>query len=324
MTEAKITPLEESEAVNYTDFSTYVHVSQTFWKSQRKAPHETLSQSWELNPENSQYVFSLILKNLPGYISDTLKQDIIDNHPTPIIGYSVLEDDRLKNVKEKGPYQFFLRVPDNIDLNNEDELRAWKGGVNIFNEIATDTLALDIMKNIPKNENNILNQMFAYFTMNIPGGKPKLLGIPKAEKEIKNMVGESSYEKFKQSLVIAMLSGDTSEVDRLLKNKQLVSLNSVALDLGKKYAYGLKSPEFSKKKSKIMKTLTSPIGHAPINYPGIIDLRIIPAINVPQTTPRVIFHETCHYMGQGCNHYGLLEGKYKPLPINTNIEKNDL
>lgn len=313
MTEIKEVPPEAKKSKKETDFSTYVQVSQTFWRSQKKAPFETLSQSWELSPKNAQYLFELVLHNLPDYIDKSLKQDIKDSHPTPIIGFSVLKDERAIRREDKGPYISYLEIPEIPDIDSEDGVIAYIKGVEVINEIATDTLALEIMQNIPKNEFDTLNQMFAEIAMNLPRGKDKLIGLPKAEKEIMDIVGESSYEEFKQNLVISMLTGDKSTINQFLEKKELDDLDTIALSLGKNHGYDKRSPAYpSNLTNRLIRRLLPPVGTTDMGYPGIINIGLMHAILYPHKAPRVVIHELCHYMGDGQNHFGLIKGEYKP------------
>lgn len=286
--------------------------SQSVWRSLQKKPHETLSQAWHLPNEKVQHFYGLILDSLPKYIEESTKETIVKNHPTPAVGFSVLMDKRLVKAKETAPFIFMMDIPDGS--NSE----AWIVGMNTLNEIATDTLALEVLKAIPKSETESLTKEILSLISKLPGATPKRAGVTEAEGKLKEILEGANYDEFKQRLVNAMLSGDTTKVGGFLKERELDDLDKIALQLSEKTSYGTQVLKAVTDKSRLAKVIEKArfmvtAGHASISYPGVLGLFILQAIRNPQSIPRTVVHEVCHYIGQDKNHFGLFKGEYQRI-----------
>jgi hypothetical protein len=209
------------------------------------------------------------------------------------------------------------KEPDGLD--GDEEEKAWMEGMNILNEIATETLALDILKGISKSETKSITSETVRLLSKLPGATPELVGIPKAEEYLTDMMTNDDYDEFKKRLATAMLLGDTTKVESFLIEKELDNLDSIALQLSKKTKYGGKALRDAMNKPRLAKALKKirfPIGGGctSISYPGVLSMHIIPAIRNPQSIPRDILHEICHYISNDINHLGLFKGEYKRTP----------
>ena len=303
--------LQETAELSLPDnFALIVKESQDRWLTLQKRPYKTVSQAWNLPPENAKYVFDLTLRSIPTYIDSALSEKIREKHPTPLLGFSVLVDERLMQAKETGPFVFMSDVSD--QLSDEDK-RAWFEGMNLLDEVANDALASDVLSQISSREKQGFVFLMADLESGIPPALSKPAGVSQVEKFIKEKAGER-YDELKKRLITAMLTGKHEEVNSYLKEEELgTSLDDLALELGKKFRYGGKLREAIERPflNKVLKRVRLPLGagQRSTSYPGVIS--IYPLGMGLEGPLKGVVHEICHYLGQDSNHLGLLKGKYK-------------
>ena len=219
-------------------------------------------------------------------------------------------------------------------LEGDEDEADWMDGLEVLNEIATETLAQDVMKNLGHK-----NKWFAPIA-GISGLEMRFMatykkGLSKSEKIFG---GRDKFEKFRQNLILAMLTGDNKTANDQLEGLGYQNVDRFALEIGReaKYSSGL-GLEWS-------------IALVDVNFPGIISINLSPhspslinigaavfeieqlsagienptivgiafaflafngffAINPAILSQHGLVHETCHYLSQNTGRFGLEKWK---------------
>ncbi|MBP9820033.1 hypothetical protein KBC79_04855 [Candidatus Woesebacteria bacterium] len=331
---------KENNSLPVTLFSQRVSEAQLQWK-EKKGTFTEFSQALDVPTKLTRLNYASILNSLPTYIPETLKRELQEK-PLPLVGLSVFED---KRSHEDLGFPVAIVVPD--ELVGDGEQYAWRLGIQILNEIATDTLALDIMK-----------EMGAHYQLIRLAHETRDLGLGSIQKVIRRLRKQfaESYTTFLQELVVAMLSGDMQAVDAHCQVVGYHSINQLAVDIGKNARY---IPDILLKLRKNPNVFTRAIwgsisgGQVNMRLPGVISIhaasRLLGSVNlligsvnlqVAQEasqsdevlsavynyamflfcvlvglqmvagTPGIYVHEVSHYLSHTENHFGLIPISY--------------
>lgn len=221
---------ELNETNSRASFRDIALESQERWRALKNKPYKEFSQAIDIPNAVSGRLLRIVLANLPPYIPDNLKVSLTDNHPEPIIAAGVLPDRRLF----APPSEFILEhpLPPTIET---DEKESWEIGMTLLNEIATDTLAQDILRQMGKTRMSASGvRWFAPLTELLRITNPVRKAYASGLKQAENIFGgKEKFQRFRQELIITALSGDQSGVDSQLKTLDLESLDAFAVEIGK-------------------------------------------------------------------------------------------
>jgi hypothetical protein len=323
-------------------FNEVLLASQQKWKDAKQTSIERLptSQAIDIPLPVSNLFIQLLANNLPSYLPGDTKSRIEDL-PPPIISMGTIADDR-----------FFINPPQFTQCKNMDipehEIAPYDKGINLLNEIGTDSLAEDILATIAR-KNILFKPLAAYLRL----GNPIKPSYRNGVNTIKQIFADTEkFDTFRKSLSRATLSGETSELDRFLSNSGQEKLDRFAVELGNNISYG-------NSESRKLKTIdrsgfisgSLAAGFIHDTFPGVIFLPqaasligaayIACAIRFAQdfkfamvtpvtasintgilsaltyigakpmlTLPHIITHEATHYISKNMTHWGLKQVKY--------------
>jgi hypothetical protein len=222
MTEANLNEVPQSGQ----DFRNTVIESQKRWKSLKKSPMKELSQSVDIPEAVSKNLVNLVVDNLPSYVSENFKQELKNNHPNPIIAASVLVDNRMLIDKTS----VHISTPEWL---NDDDVEAWVNGLTVLNEIATDTLAHDVISNLGR-KNKWFLPVAGVLNFDSKTVTAYTKGLTKAEKIFG---GKKKFESFRQNLILTMLTGDNGVINKQLGDLGYQDIDRFALELGREAKY---------------------------------------------------------------------------------------
>ncbi|MBI5928743.1 MAG: hypothetical protein HY862_05505 [Chloroflexi bacterium] len=283
----------ENEGQWFTSFVDVVRESQKVWHSLKKPPIREVSQSVDIPHFVREHITSIALDNVPSYVPENLVSQLRKTHPEPVIGIGMVIDRR--TISENEIAELIYSVPERVLSEQE----SWEKGIRLLNEIATDTLANDILKQIykrddpQKRDSREALQSFAIKQRTLRIGErwfKRLAGVvarlssrPTYAKGIRlaqeAMGGVGAYEAFRQKLVVAMLSGERAEIDEFLKSKGYTDLDTYACDIGKQSYYG--DTPMANALRPLSKSLAGGIPYYNANgvslrsFPGVIQLSML-------------------------------------------------
>lgn len=276
--------------------------SQTAWRKARKNPLQVKSQAIEIPKFIADRLQNLLIDALPNYIPDQLRNKLRSNHPAPIIGFSAYQDPRI--LSTPSTIESLSRFPEN--LQTDQERTNWLLGIRLLDEYATESMNIDILQS----GMNIMTQVLS-----------PLLPVRYLDFVIRGMIASSfyrpifqiveilepqprGYHRFKASLCLSALSGDSTEVDRTLTRHSIAgidSLESLALFIGDT-AYNQSRTNLPKNYNKIQMH-----GIHSHEFPGVINC--ISALAI-EGLLQLLPHEMIHYLASDQHHLGLLPVQY--------------
>lgn len=226
-------PKHQSEPEPFTGFAELVRASQTEYRHLKKAPWRELSQGILL-PEFATHSFTqAIFNGLPDYLPADLIQRLHATHPRPLIDTGVLIDKRAFLPMPGWKYD----VPPEINSDDPRAVTAWANGMELLNEIATDTLAFEVLDRLSQDLRYHHYPWFRPLSLLMRGWRRQKPGYEKALNSLETL-SFGTWEDLRQKLVISMFSGDTKDVSALLSYLGWGTLNQVASQLGQFDSYG--------------------------------------------------------------------------------------
>lgn len=339
--------MEESgsaETHKVTNFREIASESQRLWRQAKKEPHKAFSQAIELPESLGGKITKSIIDNLPQYIPDDVIREIEESHPSPLLTAGVLVDKRV--FRGQGIDQQVI-YPEGLQL--EEDKEDWGRGMVLLDEIATDTLAGEVLKRMStkgrvKDLDKYLASLARLSHKFIGKGYEK--GLAQAEQALG---GKESFEIFRKALVIAMLTGKHTEVDRIVTQYGYDDMDRFALDIGRQNKYSTREIDFFQKLGGEEFARSLGGNTVPWQYPGVINLSLLHALVIPatffasnkaveimsnrpaasvdylgmlamggawslvyegSTMTDTVVHEACHYLGNNIDHRGLFPTKY--------------
>jgi hypothetical protein len=265
-------------------FKMIVEASQARYRSLKRKPWQAFSQTTEVRPSICEKYLLFVLDNLPEYIPEEVVKSIRDEHPPPIIGVSVFMDNREMGAALDGvtpPYQNRFVIPSNL---SGEQLDAWREGIWVLNEVATEILAQDIIKVAAGRSSTKYKRLLNYLANKTPNSRV----THKGNQTLKDISPDSN--KIQQALVNCMLSGERTIIDAELNKIGIHDLDELAIRFGEKlsyggqkldiYPYGEKEPRIKKALDLTKNNLRSFIsGMSSSNlHPGVIEVRMAPYI----------------------------------------------
>lgn len=252
-------------------FREIVLETQKKWRESKRPAYKEFSQAVDLPEKVTGKLVDTVLNNMPDFIPAHVKENIKRTHPDPIVAAGVLPDRRFF----KDEYEVKLEKPSWI---SDEDTKDYQNGMVLLNEITTDTLATEVEEKMAKKNlwsritggiRKVTDKMFKY---------PHNKNIKKAEKILG---GKEKFEDFRKKLVVAMLTGDKTEVDAQLGESGYQDLDRFALEIGREASYskGLEWLTKILKSERLAMIITG--GHVDRTMPGIV------SVNLGYTTPSV-------------------------------------
>jgi|CXWL01.1.fsa_nt_gi hypothetical protein len=324
-------------------FSDVVLDRQSRWKSLKQNPLKEFSQAADIPETVSKNLLGLVIDNLPSYVPEELKTKLREKHPNPIIAVGVLADKRIFHA-EPGMVPDFI-TPENIE--GEENQQAYQRGITLLDEIANDTLAQDVLRQLGSK-----HKWFGPVAAILENRNPIRSGYKNGLKKVEQIFGgKEKFESFRQNLILAMLTGQNDSVNEQLRGLGYDSLDNFAIEMGKSAGYSDVLMDFLGKVGNPRVMYSFAGGLVTSAFPGVINVPLahtLPAsvnmagigYNIEQLTtrmdnpaiagmnllllafnsywalrpgfaiPNAVIHETCHYLGQDTSHFGLRPVKY--------------
>lgn len=234
------------------------------WRALKQNPLKEFSQAADIPEAVSENLLGLVIDNLPSYIPESLKTKLRETHPNLIIAVGVLADKRIFRA-EPGMLPDFI-TPENIE--GEENQQAYQRGIILLDEIANDTLAQDVLHQL-----GAKHKWFRPVAAVLENRNPGRHGYKSVLKKTEQIFGgKEKFETFRQSLILAMLSGQNDSVDEQLKRLGYDSLDQFAVEIGKNASYSDILINFLSKVSnpRIAHSFTG--GLVTSAFPGVINI----------------------------------------------------
>jgi len=209
------------------------------WKALKQNPLKEFSQAADIPEAVSKNLLGLVINNLPSYIPEELKTKLRDTHPNPIIAVGVLADKRIFYDEDQDMIPHFI-IPEG---ESEENQQAYERGITLLDEIANDTLAQDVLRQLGS-KHTWFKPVAAVLENRNPTRSAYKSGLEKAEQIFG---GKNKFETFRQSLILAMLTGENYPVDEQLKGLGYDSLDQFAIKMGKSAGYTSVEMDFLEK-----------------------------------------------------------------------------
>jgi hypothetical protein len=230
----EVSTIETTEAVSKGNFREIVKKGQESWRSLKAKPWMEFSQAADLPEYVNKSFFNALEDNLPDYIPDKVRENLKNTHPIPIISVGVLIDKRTEKY-ENSFIELETRLPSNIAPEEEEN---WAIGIELLDEIATDTLALDILNNMANNPKENKAKWYKPFVRAFNSTSKELKACERGIEIVRRAFGEQRFEKFRRSLIVGMLTGDNSSANEMATELGFGDINRLAESLGRRSFYG--------------------------------------------------------------------------------------
>jgi hypothetical protein len=338
-----VNPIVAEVVTSTPSFNDIVLDRQRRWKTLKQNPLREFSQAADIPEAVSKNLLGLVVDNLPSYIPEGLKVKLREAHPNPIIAVGVLADKRIFHA-EPGMVPDFI-TPENIE--GEENQQAYQRGITLLDEIANDTLAQDVLRQLGSKQ-----KWFKPIAAVLENRNPIRSGYKAGLKKVEQIFGgKEKFETFRQNLILAMLTGQNNSVNEQLKGLGYDGLDQFAVEMGKSSGYSDVLMDFLGKVGNPRVMYSFAGGLVTSAFPGVINVPLahtLPAsvnmagagYNVEQLVtrmdnpaiaevnllllafngywmlrpgfaiPNAVIHETCHYLGQDTSHFGLRPVKY--------------
>lgn len=220
-----------------------------------------LGQSVELPHAVSSRVYDLTLDNLPWYVTQK-EPDIADrlrnSHPIPIIAFSLVADER--------SFDQTIGVANRLDypadLEDPVSKEAWKNGVNLLTEVATEITDIHIRTSLHHSRQR----------SRFLGRDLNLVGYGGSLRELQDLIGEEDLYSFQDALIMSHLTGDNSHIESQMQRFGWQSFNEGARAIGSR---ATPLEELDKSRLKLSKEAA---GFVRSNQPGVLNILVNEAV----------------------------------------------
>jgi len=334
-------------------FKDIVLQQQQRWEELKQQPFRDRSHAIDIPESVSENLLGLVIDHFPDYVPSEVREQIRATHPDPIVSTGILADKRIFQEEETDLFEF-VTPP---EARGEENRANWIAGIRLLTEIATDALAQDVITQLGEREKWFAPAAAILRKFNANGVNRQGL------REIKKTFEDKDESKtFRQGLIVAMLTGETSQLNEQLDRSGYKNINQFAIELGEKTAADSDKHRM-RKRGRIRASFQS-LGFVSEQYPGVITMPLAhtlfsaanaasTAINIevlskigtsrpllagaallltggssyfalrqPLSLPNALVHETCHYLGQDLNHFGLIQTKYAGPSTSVNPGAN--
>lgn len=249
-----------------TSFTNYVANIQENWTKQKSNPLTEISQAIDLPTRTSEAIYNTILDNLPLDTQEghNYKEEILRDHPTPIYAVGLLTDKRALT-----PFQSHFS-PQFPERYSKEERIAWRKGLLLLDEYATDSLAYGV-------ERRLIQRAFgvnlAENIMKMGSFSAMVYSNPTSDRN----------PMFTQELIHANLTDDLTSLNEYIqKYLNIESVDELAITIGSSSNIKSKSVEMlsrtiikvANKNRLIFSTATG--GFVDRNKPGVIQINMLP------------------------------------------------
>lgn len=271
----------ESEKSHKSTFPQLVTISQQKWREQQRLL--SLKQSHELPQAFSEWMYGLVLDNLPSYIPQDVRQRVRETHPTPLITVGAVPDARMEGNSHEGSIQ--RTFPQHT---SRDNILPLIYGMEVLDEIVANTITHDVITNL------IDDMQQSSFPGKKLGTHMLSLALDAHKKKNGSAAGEMAVdilanatlgdaEAFKRELVRAALSGDATEVNNTLtkahemakgKSIDISTLDALAIFIGENpvLRYGPDKTRRERMSSEYFTKYLQIVGCGSIRYPGVVQI----------------------------------------------------
>lgn len=289
---------------NSTSTETLILDSQAAWRSARRNPFTTVSQTIELPSFIVRPLYNAVLENLPDYLPEGLGESLRISHPEPVIGISAYRDPRLSMQLPS-----LIRYP--AHLQTEQTRLKWLTGMWILNEFVVETANFDVVdkilkanlgKVIPQPLGNFYSWYLRSINQGISGYKP----IFNKMAYLYGTQGSWGYDRVRNNLTSLAFTGNSQSLDETCirwSDPKIENLEELALYLGK----GAETIN-NRKRFQLRRKRMESNAICSHQFPGVINFQ--GRIGV-EYFPFLFPHEILHYLSIDQNRIGLLPVNFK-------------
>ena len=271
-------------------FRQTVLAGQNEWRKLRKEPQWRNRIAVEIPEERSKRVLEWVIANLPPYIDEATREELLISHPPPLVNLTPTYDKRC-----------LAPCPSNIEINwhlpeqivdSESASLRWADGISALDELANYYTIDHMSKSMVADGRDGIALLLAGYN-----------GIQKKLEQANNIIISTvtDYKVFQKHMVQARFSGDLSMV-----NEDLVhygySVDNLALEIGNIYGIETLSDHAKKLPSYISAYVTK--------FPGVImfSLKFLAPFALVGAGHHLFTHEVLHYLAHDQDHLELISG----------------
>jgi hypothetical protein len=202
-------------------------------------------------------MFEFARNNFPDYIPGDIRHGVLRTHPVPITTVSILAD-RREDAAMETKIQSTDLLPAGVNKSDKD---AWDNGILIFDEIAAETLAQDMLRKSKGLDTSKTVRIDPTGTRFEEGYDAIVRQFTKDDED-----NSAQLEQFTRELVVAGMTNDRRGLDRISNFLGFESFDSFATSIGREHTYKTEDP----KRGRLIYSYHTKGIYG--TYPGVISL----------------------------------------------------